>query len=111
MTRNGKSRRGAALIYAMVVLAVIAAMMGHAAREVIAGRRAVERYHRRVQARLLVQSGREILAVRQKADAQYPGEVLEMPAGRITIGKGADGKFTVEGRVPDVTPGDIVVRD
>jgi len=107
-TPNGNRTRrcGVALLWAVVILAVLGVMMATAAWQFAAARRGLAARHNRLQAQWLARSGCELAAARLLADpADYAGEVVEpVPDGqvRITVEKDKADTFRVrcEARYP-----------
>lgn len=86
-TAAGPPRRGMALIWTAVVLALLAAVLGGVGAQVLANRRAVERRQQKVQALWLARSGVELAVARLLTDpADYRGETVEsIPRSQVRI--------------------------
>lgn len=80
--RPSASRRGAALLIAVVALGVVAVVSVAIVRNCLACRRLLDRRQHEVQAEWLARSGVELAAARLLADpASYKGEAVELIAG------------------------------
>src|SRR3954447_4689432 len=81
------SRRGAALVIALVALAFVTVVMASLTWQCLASRQLVERRQNQLQAEWLARSGLELAAARLLADpAGYQGEAVELiPGGQVRI--------------------------
>jgi len=76
--KQSARRQGGAIVFALVVLAVIGVLMATAAQQITHARRMVENRRNLLQARWLVRSGIELAAARLvAASADYTGEDVE----------------------------------
>jgi hypothetical protein len=83
-TRN--TRRGAASILAVAVLAILAIIMGTVFALGLKGHRMGERRSQQLQTLWLARSGLEMGAARLIADPQYAGGIMSpIPGSRITV--------------------------
>ena len=82
-----RRRSGAALMWALVVLAVLSVTSATAVWQIGAARRGLALRHNRLQAVWLARSGCELAAARLLADpAEYTGETVELvPDGKVRI--------------------------
>lgn len=90
--RFQQTRRGAALIWVVVVLAVLGVTSAVAVREFVTARQMLAMRQNRLQAEWLARSGAEIAVARLLADDKYAGETIELiPTGpvRVTVEKDA----------------------
>ncbi|MFL5331362.1 MAG: hypothetical protein ACJ8C4_20940 [Gemmataceae bacterium] len=71
-------RRGVAVIYTMVVMAVIGILLTETARNAIAGRRMLDARQNHLQALWLSRSGVEFAKARLTDDEAYLGETIEL---------------------------------
>src|SRR5436309_11309530 len=86
MTRNNRSRRGAAVIYALAITAVVAILTADVAQHVMATRRLLEGRHHHLQAVWLARSGIEVATAKLLSDADYKGEQFEaIVAGQVDL--------------------------
>src|SRR4051794_22309324 len=81
------SRRGVAVVLALVVLTVIGVLMATAGQQITTARRIVENRRNLLQARWLVRAGFELAAAQLlTAPADYAGEEINLFAGaRVKI--------------------------
>jgi type II secretory pathway component PulK len=93
MSRNGRKRSGAALLWALVVLAVLGVTLATAASQFTAARRGLDQRSNRLQTVWLARAGCELAAARLLADATgYAGETVAPIADaevKITVEKNA----------------------
>jgi hypothetical protein len=100
MTYPPVPRRGAAAVWALVVLAVLTTVTAVAVKEFTATRRALDAREARAQAEWLARSGCELAVARLLADPTgYDGEVGSPVPGsevRVTVTKAAEDTYRVE---------------
>jgi type II secretory pathway component PulK len=105
------SRRGAALVMAMVALLVVSLVAAALVQSLLAAHRQSHRYADQLQAQWLAEAGLARAVAKLNADAAYPGEVWqaslapgevnEAEAGQVTIAvEPATKKITVEAVYP-----------
>jgi type II secretory pathway component PulK len=105
------SRRGAALVMAMVALLVVSLVAGALVRSLLTAYRQSHRYADQLQAQWLAEAGLARAAAKLSADASYqgevwhaslaPGEENEAESGQVTITvEPATKKVTVESIYP-----------
>jgi hypothetical protein len=93
MTCRSNERRGAALLWAITILAVLGVTSGVAVHEFGAARRTLKMRHDRIQAEWLTRSGIELATARLLDDADYKGETVEpIKNGPVAIKVTKDGK-------------------
>ncbi len=102
---DSRRRRGVALLWALIVLAVLAVTLAVTTWQSVALLRLVDQRHHQLQADWLARAGVEWAAGRLLADpAEYKGETVELlPGSRVQIAVRADaGVFWVrcEARYP-----------
>ena len=86
MRSTGTRRQGAAIVYAMAVIAVIAILTADVAQNIMAGRRLLESRHNRLQSLWLARSGFEVSVAKLLSNPEYRGEESELIAdGRIRL--------------------------
>jgi|SRR5947209_11735605 len=93
MTHRPDRRRGAALVWALAILAVLSITSGVAVREFSAVRRTLSLRESRTQAEWLARGGVELAVARLLAHAEYTGETVEPIKNgqvRITVTKDGD---------------------
>jgi type II secretory pathway component PulK len=78
--RVNRGRHGAALIVALVCLALASALLGIVARTAFMQRCGAKMELQEVQAAWLVEAGLSRAVARLAADANYPGEIWNIPA-------------------------------
>src|SRR5262249_21106071 len=76
-------RRGATIVYAMVVTAIISLLMADIARHVMSARRLLEARANALQAHWLARSGIELAAGKLLADQNYRGEEPRTSSGGL----------------------------
>ena len=82
ITRLGRfSRRGAALVMAMVALLVVTLMSAALVQSLVTGQRQARRYADELQAQWLAEAGLERAVVQLARDAQYRGETWQTEIG------------------------------
>src|SRR6266496_2220235 len=82
--RPSTSRRGAALMVAVVALAVVSVVSASVVWNCLAGRRLLDQRQHQLQAEWLARSGLELAAARLLADpAGYKGESVELIPGAL----------------------------
>jgi type II secretory pathway component PulK len=102
------ARRGAVLVVVLVCLAIATALMGSMLRSAAARHRTLRLEQRRIQAEWLATSALDRAAARLAADADYSGEVWNVPAESLG---GADGGVVqIEVRPMTEEPNDRLVR-
>ena len=80
------ARRGAALVWAVVILALLAALLQLSVRHVLAARRQLDRRHSELQTDWLARAGLERAAARLLAAPDYTGESLApIPGAQVLI--------------------------
>lgn len=113
---NGRRRRaGVAVLWALIVLGVLAVTSAAAAWQFTAARRVLERRQYKVQALWLARSGGELAAARLLADPNgYAGEEVEpIPEGRVKIAVEKDAarpdgyRIKCEAQYPATGPGSM----
>jgi type II secretory pathway pseudopilin PulG len=108
-------RRGAAAVWALVVLAVLAATTAAVTAQLLANRRWLDQRHNQLQAAWLARAGAELAAARLLTDPSgYTGEAVEpIPASQVRVdvhrepGSPDTFRVTSEARYP--TDGQVVV--
>ncbi len=113
-------RRGAALVMAMVALLVVTLVAGALVRSLVASHRQSHRYADELQAQWLAEAGLARAAAKLQADANYPGEVWNVPlgdnsdsadSGQVTISvKDTTKRITVEAVYPTDEHRRVLVR-
>jgi type II secretory pathway pseudopilin PulG len=112
---GGGRRAGVAVLWALIVLGVLALTSAAAAWQFVAARRVLERRQHKVQALWLARSGGELAAARLLADPTgYAGEEVEpVPEGRVKITVQKDAakpeayRVRCEAQYPATGPGSI----
>jgi type II secretory pathway component PulK len=90
-----RERRGMALIFVLVILAVLTALMAIATQNVVSARKVLNNRGNRLQSLWLARAGLEFASDHLRADPTYKGEVVELiPDSRVEIKveKDVDGK-------------------
>jgi type II secretory pathway component PulK len=88
------SRRGLALVAALVCLLVVMSLIGSMLQSALRSRRQLHAERDLRQTELLLEAGADRAAFRLRSDADYAGETWDVPAGEI-IGRG-DGQVVLE---------------
>jgi hypothetical protein len=92
MIRRPTHRRGAALVWALAILAVLGVTSGVAVREFSAARRTLSMRENRIQAEWLARGGVELAVGRLLANPDYTGEAAEpLKNAAVQIGVTKDG--------------------
>jgi hypothetical protein len=114
MKALGLPRRGVAIMWALVIVTVLALVSATAVWQMSAGRRALERRQNGLQALWLARSGAELAADRLMANPDYTGESIELIADsdlRIAVEKEPTAKDSYrihcEAHCPAAGPGSI----
>jgi type II secretory pathway component PulK len=93
-----RRRRGAALIFVLVIVAVLTALMAIAAQNVVSARRVLNNRSNQLQSLWLARAGLEVAVDRLRSDQNYQGETLDLIADsrlEIKVEKEGDGKLRV----------------
>lgn len=93
-----RQRRGMALIFVLVVLAVLIALMAIATQNVASARKVLNNRANQLQSLWLARAGMELASDQLHADSNYKGEVVEMIPNsqlEIKVDKDADGNTRI----------------
>jgi hypothetical protein len=93
MTRNRSPRRGVAIMWAMVIVTVLAMIAATAVWQCMAGRSGIDLRQNHLRALWLARSGAEFAADRLRDNPDYAGETIVLAPDtdcQITVSKDAD---------------------
>ena len=112
MMRDRSPRRGVSMMWAMVIITVLAMMAATASWQCMAGRSGIDQRQHRMEALWLARSGAELAAERLMSNSDYVGESIALTPGTtcvITVTKEADGRFRIHSvaRSPESGPGSV----
>ena len=100
------------MMWALVIITVLAMMAATAAWQCMAGRSGIDQRQHQMEALWLARSGAELAAERLTANPEYGGETVALQPGTtcvIAVTKEADGRFRIHSlaRSPESGPGSV----
>jgi type II secretory pathway component PulK len=112
MMRDRLPRRGVSMMWALVIITVLAMMAATAAWQCMAGRSGIDQRQHQMEALWLARSGAELAAEQLRANSEYQGETVALHPDTtcvITVTKEADGRFRIHSiaRSPESGPGSV----
>jgi type II secretory pathway component PulK len=112
MMRDRSPRRGLSIMWALVMIIVLAMMAATATWQCMAGRTGIDQRQHRLETLWLARSGTELAAERLLSNSDYVGETVALTPGTacvITVSKEADGRFRIHSvaRSPESGPGSV----